>query len=186
MRTISTWAFVIGAAAGALLLMPPFARPAPASAAEAQPAPAFTEHGPSGWLNSKPLTWEQLRGSVTLVEFWTFACWNCERTLPWLQTLQPRYGSRGFRIVSIHTPELQQEYDRHNVERKVAELGIRYPVMIDNDYAYWNAMGNRYWPAFYLVDGQGRVRASFAGETHAGDNNATAIEKAIEALLLEK
>jgi thiol-disulfide isomerase/thioredoxin len=182
---ISPWIFAVGAAAGALLLMPRAVHTALGAPAEAPPAPAFT--GAAGdWLNSPPLAWEQLRGSVTLLEFWTFACWNCERTIPWLQTLEPRYGSRGLRIVGVHTPELPREYVRGNVVRKVAELGVRWPVMLDNDYVYWKALHNRYWPAFYLVDRAGRVRASFAGETHTGDANAAAMEQAIEALLREK
>ena len=184
MRAVS---FLLGAGVmlGAALLMPRIVQPAAISAAQAPPAPAFT--GKAGdWLNSAPLTWDALRGHVTLVEFWTFACWNCERTIPWLQTLEPRYGARGLKLVGIHTPELAQEYERDNVVRKVAELGVRWPVMLDNDYKYWNAYGNRYWPAFYLVDSRGRVRASFAGETHAGDGNAQAIERNIEALLAEK
>jgi hypothetical protein len=173
-----------GILAGAVLTAP--AAPAARPAAQAPPAPAFTQSGPAAWLNSKPLTWDELRGTVTLVEFWTFACWNCTRSIPWLRTLEPRYGARGFRIVSIHTPEFAHERERANVEAKLRELRVGYPVMLDDDYAYWNAFGNRYWPAFYLVDGEGRVRASFAGETHAGDRNAAAMEAAIEALLDER
>jgi hypothetical protein len=149
-------------------------------------APDFTQADPAAWLNSAPLRWADLRGTVTLVEFWTFACWNCYRSIPWLNTLEPRYGRRGFRIVSIHTPEFARERERANVEAKLREYRVTYPVMLDNDFAFWNAFGNRYWPAFYLVDGEGRVRASFAGETHAGDRNARAIEAAIESLLEEK
>ena len=159
--------------------------PASQAAVEAPAAPPFSQTTAAGWINSPPLNWEQLRGTVTLVEFWTFACWNCYRSIPWLNTLEPRYGAQGFRIVSVHTPEFEKERVRGNVEGKVAELGVRYPVMLDNDFAYWNALGNRYWPAFYLVDRQGRVRASFAGETHARDGNARAMESAIEALLAE-
>ena len=170
----------------AAVLTAPAHEPALLAPADAPPAPKFTRAAAADWLNSPPLDWAQLKGKVTLVEFWTFACWNCYRSIPWLQTLEPRYNARGLRIVSVHTPELPQEYERANVVRKLTELGVRYPVMLDNDYAYWNAFGNRYWPAFYLVDGAGRVRASFAGETHAGDGNALAMENAIEALLAER
>jgi glutathione peroxidase-family protein len=169
----------------AVLLMGALGGPRILPAERARPAPAFTQTSADGWLNSPALSWRQLRGSVTLVEFWTFACWNCTRSISWLQTLEPRYGKRGLRIVGVHTPELEQERVRANVERKVRELGVTWPVMFDEDYAYWNAMSNHYWPAFYLVDRQGRVRASFAGETHTGDGNAAAIEGAIEALLAE-
>jgi thiol-disulfide isomerase/thioredoxin len=168
-----------------VLLMAASGAPALRPAAEAPPAPAFTQRDAQGWLNSPPLTWESLRGKVTLVGFWTFDCWNCHRSIPWLQTLEPRYGERGLRIVSIHTPEFAHEKVRSNVIAKAAEHGVRYPIMLDNDFAFWNALGNRYWPAFYLVDRQGRVRAHFAGETHAGDGNARAMQSAIEALLAE-
>lgn len=151
----------------------------------AYPAPPFTQTDPASWLNSPPLTWQDLGGTVTLVEFWTFACWNCYRSIPWLRTLEPRYRARGFRIVSVHTPEFPHERERANVEAKVREHHVDFPVMLDNDFAYWNALGNQYWPAYYLVDRHGRVRASFVGETHAKDLNAMAIEAAIEALLAE-
>ena len=183
MHRSSILLFATGAALAALVMAPreTVARPA----AAARPAPAFTQTDPAAWLNSTPLRWQDLRGQVTLLEFWTFACWNCYRSIPWLRTLEPRYRRRGLRIVSIHTPEFAHERVRANVEAKLRELKVDFPVMLDNDYAFWNAMGNRYWPAFYLVDGQGRVRASFAGETHAGDRNAAAIEAAIDSLLSE-
>ena len=184
MRPTLLLPFAAGTLAGAVLMSP--ATPAARQAAQAPPAPAFTQAAPEAWLNTAPLSWEALRGSVTLVEFWTFACWNCYRSIPWLRTLEPRYGQRGFRIVSIHTPEFAHERERANVVAKLRELRVEYPVMLDNDYAYWNAFGNRYWPAFYLVDTEGRVRASFAGETHAGDRNARAMEAAIESLLGER
>ena len=171
-------------AAGALL-MAALDRPDLLPATQASPAPPFTQTEASGWLNSAPLSWQDLRGKVTLVEFWTFACWNCYRSVPWLNTLEPRYGKQGLRIVSVHTPEFEHERVRANVEQKVRELKVGYPVMLDNDFAYWNSLDNRYWPAFYLVDRQGRVRQVFAGETHAGDGNARAMEAAIEALLQE-
>jgi len=158
---------------------------APLIRTQAYPAPAFTQADAAAWINSPPLTWQDLKGGVTLVEFWTFACWNCYRSIPWLRTLEPRYRARGLRIVSVHTPEFPHESVRANVEAKVREHHVEYPVMLDNDFAYWNALGNQYWPAFYLVDRQGRLRASFVGETHAKDRNAVAMEAAIEALLTE-
>ena len=175
---------VAGVLAGLTVAAPE--APAATAAASAPRAPDFTQAAPAAWLNSPPLRWSELRGTVTLVEFWTFACWNCYRSIPWLRTLEPKYGARGFRIVGIHTPEFEHERVRANVEAKLREHRVAFPVMLDNDYAYWNALGNRYWPAFYLVDGEGRIRASFAGETHAGDRQAVAIEDAIEALLRER
>jgi thiol-disulfide isomerase/thioredoxin len=147
--------------------------------------PRFTQTAPAQWLNSAPLTVEQLHGSVVLLDFWTFACWNCYRSIPWLKGLERRYAARGLRVVGVHTPELPKERVRANVIAKVAEFGIAHPVMLDDDFAYWNALGNQYWPAFYLVDRQGRVRAMFVGETHAGDAQAARIEAEVEALLAE-
>lgn len=150
-----------------------------------QPAPAFTHRHAGEWLNSPPLTLEQLRGQVVLVDFWTFGCWNCYRTLPWLNTLHERYGSQGLAIVGVHSPEFEHEKDPAKLAAKVREYGLKYPVMIDNDFSYWRALGNRFWPAFYLVDKTGRLRAHFVGETHVGDRQAREIEARIEALLAE-
>jgi len=159
-----------------------------ANAAEgkAPNAPAFTHGTANDWLNSKPLNWGELKGKVVLVDFWTFDCWNCYRSFPWLKATEDKYAAQGLQVLGVHTPELPQEYVRDNVVRKVAEFGLKFPVMIDNDYSYWNAFGNRYWPAFYLVDKQGKVRGAYFGETHPGDLNARSIESAIETLLVEK
>ncbi len=158
-----------------------------ANAAEAggAAAPAFTHGNAADWLNSKPLAWSDLKGKVVLVDFWTFDCWNCYRSFPWLKATEEKFAARGLEVIGVHTPELPQEYLRDNVVRKVASFGLRHPVMIDNDYSYWNAFGNRYWPAYYLVDRQGKVRGAFFGETHAGDGNARQIDEAIEGLLAE-
>lgn len=165
---------------GLILAIPTSAR----SAAEAPPAPAFPSKDPSAWLNSKPLDWRALRGKVVLVEFWTFACWNCAQTIPWLRGLPEKLGP-DFVIVGVHTPEFAHEAERENVVRKLAELGVSYPVLLDNDYRYWKALGNRYWPAFYLVDRRGRVRERFRGETHEGDERAVAMEAGVRRLLAE-
>lgn len=154
-----------------------------ADAHKAAPAPEFTHTQPEDWLNSKPLTWKKLKGQVVLIDFWTFDCWNCYRSIPWLLTLEKRFPE--LRVIGVHTPELPQEYVRENVVRKVAEFKLHHPVMLDNDYSYWRAMNNQYWPAFYLVDKQGRVRGLFIGETHKGDANALKIEAAIAALIAE-
>lgn len=170
---------------GALLVMLTPASGRVVAAESAPPAPAFSHPAKEDWLNSPPLSWEQLRGQVVLLEFWTFACWNCDRSIPWVQDLQMRLGVRGLRIVSVHTPELAREKVRANVVAAVARRGITYPVMLDEDYSYWNALSNQYWPAFYLVDRQGRVRASYAGETHIGDAQALAVEQLLLKLLAE-
>lgn len=165
------------------LLSPP-GLPARDLPAESPGAPAFTHTAPEDWLNSTPLSWERLRGRAVLIEFWAFDCWNCYRSIPWLQTLDEKFGGR-FQIVGVHTPELPQEYRLENLKAKLREFAIRHPVMVDNDYSYWNALGNRYWPAFYLVDGHGRIRGRYVGETHEGDANARRVEADIRAVLGE-
>lgn len=155
------------------------------TAKAAQPAPAFTHPDARDWINSAPLNWSALRGQVVLLDFWTFACWNCYRSFPWLHTVEDRFGAKGLRVIGVHTPEFAHERIRGNVESKVKEFDLTHPVMLDNDHSYWKAMGNRYWPAFYLIDKQGRVREVFVGETHARDKNARAMEAAIEKLLAE-
>jgi thiol-disulfide isomerase/thioredoxin len=107
-------------------------------------APEFPHQAATDWINSAPLTLASLRGSVVLVEFWTFDCYNCRNTLPWLKSIHAEYGSRGLKVVSVHTPELEQERNPANVRAAVKELGITYPVMIDGDHSYWRAMKNRY------------------------------------------
>ncbi|HVT36179.1 MAG TPA: redoxin family protein [Nevskiaceae bacterium] len=154
-----------------------------AAAGDAPPAPAFTHMQAQDWLNSRPLTWPELSGHVVMVEFWAFDCWNCYRSIPWINALRARHPA--LQVIGVHTPELEQEYVRDNVVRKITELGVRHPVMIDNDYSYWNAMGNRYWPAFYLIDGHGRVRARYYGEMHEGDAQTRAIESVIGKLAAE-
>jgi hypothetical protein len=96
-----------------------------------------------------------------------------------LLSLEDRFSAEQFRIVGIHTPEFEHEKRRAGVTARIREFGIRHPVMLDNDFAYWRALGNRYWPAFYVVDGEGRIRGVFAGETHAGDARARRIEALI-------
>jgi thiol-disulfide isomerase/thioredoxin len=153
--------------------------------ASPMPAPDFTHHAPSDWINSAPLTLQALRGKVVIVEFWTFACSNCIGSTPWLNDLHARLRERGLLLVGVHTPELPHERVAASVRRKVGDYGIRYPVMLDNDFSYWKALSNQYWPAFYLIDKQGRVRAAYFGETHAGDAQAHRIERDLETLLAE-
>lgn len=119
--------------------------------------------GAVAWLNSDPLTPQALRGKVVMVDFWTYSCINCLRTLPYLRAWQERYKNQGFTIVGVHTPEFAFEKQESNVSRAVRELGIRYPVAIDNDYAIWRAFNNEYWPAHYFIDAQG----AFADTTSA-------------------
>jgi thiol-disulfide isomerase/thioredoxin len=157
------------------------AAPTPDAAA---PAPEFTHASEAEWLNSKPLRLARLRGRVVLVEFWTYDCVNCRRTLPWLKAMHERYAEDGLIIVSVHTPEFDHERDPSKVRAAVRRLGIDYPVMLDNDFSYWKALGNRYWPAFYLIGPTGRIERRAIGELHRGEARADRFEDAILELLV--
>jgi thiol-disulfide isomerase/thioredoxin len=138
--------------------------------------------GVDPWLNTpdgEPLRLAALRNRVVLLEFWTFACVNCQRTLPFLREIHGRYQPE-FTVVGVHTPEYAFEASVPNVERAVREQGLEYPVGIDNDFVAWNAYGNRYWPTIYLVDRAGRIRY-----THIGEGAYGRTEGAIQALLAE-
>lgn len=148
-------------------------------------APAFTHDEKHNWINSEPLTWAQLRGQVVLLDFWTFMCWNCYRSFPWLTGMEQELADEPFTVVGVHTPEFESEKDRERIRERAAHFGLHHPIMVDNDMSYWNAIGNRYWPAYFLVDKQGRVRYFFAGETHKGDPQAREIEARIRELLAE-
>ncbi len=143
------------------------------------PAPNFVAI--DGWLNSSPLTMQELRGKVVLVDFWTYSCINCLRTLPHLEAWYRMYRKAGLVIVGVHTPEFAFEHVRSNVRAAANRLGVRYPVALDNEYGTWNAYGNQYWPAEYLIDRNGDLRHAHFGE---GDYGAT--EEAIRSLLGEK
>src|SRR6185369_1277056 len=120
--------------------------------------------GATGWLNSEPLTPEGLRGRVVLVDFWTYTCVNWLRTLPYRRAWAAKYADAGLTLVGVHTPEFGFEHDLHNVIARTRELGVEYPVVVDNDYAVWRAFDNHFWPALYLVDVEGRVRYHHFGE----------------------
>lgn len=160
------------------------------TAANAQPGlpaplPAFTTTDPRHWFNGDPLQLADLRGQVLLLDVWTFDCWNCYRSFPWLIGLEARLADRPFRVIGIHSPEFAHERDPGRVAAKIAEFGLHHPVMMDNDFAYWRALGNRYWPAFYLVDKNGQIRHRHVGEIHDGDTRAGLIEDQIRTLLTE-
>ncbi len=148
-------------------------------------APDFTHSNPEEWLNSQPLRLNDLKGKVVLIDFWTFGCWNCYRSFPWLNAMEKRLKPQGLQIVGVHTPEFEHEKVKANIIKKIDEFDLHHPVMIDNDFSYWRSMGNRFWPAFYIIDKKGQVRAIFYGETHEGDERAKAIESTIKALIAE-
>jgi thiol-disulfide isomerase/thioredoxin len=144
------------------------------------PAPQFA--GIGSWLNTggRPLSMAGLRGKVVLIDFWTYSCVNCIRTLPYLRSWDARYRGKGLVIVGVHTPEFAFEHVVSNVREAIRKEGIRYPVAIDNEYATWRAFGNQYWPAHYLIDRRGHVR-----DVHFGEGQYAETERAIQELLGE-
>lgn len=143
--------------------------------------PTAPELIPGGkWFNTQPLTMTSLKGKVVLVDFWTYTCINCIRTLPYVKSWYEKYKDQGFVVVGVHTPEFEFEKDASNVGKALADFQITYPVMQDNDYATWNAYSNQYWPAHYLIDKNGKIRG-----THFGEGAYDETEKAIQDLLKE-
>jgi cytochrome c biogenesis protein CcdA/thiol-disulfide isomerase/thioredoxin len=128
--------------------------------------------GATGWLNSPPLTAEGLRGKVVLIDFWTYSCINCLRSLPYVNGWYEKYKDHGLVVIGVHAPEFAFEKDVDNVRRAVHDLGVTYPVAIDSNYAIWRAFDNQYWPAHYFIDAQGRIRGHHFGEgDYAGSEN---------------
>jgi cytochrome c biogenesis protein CcdA/thiol-disulfide isomerase/thioredoxin len=142
------------------------------------PMPPFD--GATGWLNSMPLDAKALKGKVVLVDFWTYSCINCIRTVPEIEALHKRYGKDGLVVVGVHTPEFAFERDPANIRKAIGDFGITYPVAIDSNYTIWRAFKNQYWPAHYLADANGRIRYHHFGEGGAGQTEA-----AIRKLLAE-
>ena len=136
--------------------------------------------GATDWINTRPLTSEQLKGKVVLVEFWTYSCINCLRTLPYVRAWHDKYKAAGLQVLGVHTPEFAFERRTANVQRAVKNLGIDYAVAVDSDYAIWRAFGNRYWPALYVVDARGRIRHQQFGEGGYAET-----ERVIQELLKE-
>jgi len=125
--------------------------------------------GAAQWLNSEPLDTESLRGKVVLVDFWTYDCINCQRSLPYVNRWAKRYEKNGLVVIGVHTPEYAYEKLVGNVQREVTALDISYPVAIDNNYTIWRAFDNSYWPAHYFIDAKGRIRFSHFGEGRYDD-----------------
>lgn len=132
------------------------------------------------WLNSKPLTASDLRGKVVLVDFWTYSCINCIRTVPYVRAWAEKYKDEGLVVIGVHAPEFAFEKKIDNVRKAVGDFGIGYPIAIDNDFRIWRAFENSYWPAHYLIDAKGQLRYH-----HFGEGNYTQTEKAIQDLLRE-
>ncbi|QRM57055.1 cytochrome c biogenesis protein DipZ [Sinorhizobium sp. BG8] len=132
------------------------------------------------WLNSPPLTSEQLRGKVVLVDFWTYSCINCIRTVPYVRAWAEKFKDQGLVVIGVHAPEFAFEKKIDNVRQAVRDFQIAYPVAIDNDYRIWRAFENSYWPAHYLIDAKGQIRYH-----HFGEGNYRQTEQAIQDLLRE-
>ena len=136
--------------------------------------------GATRWLNSEPLTPEGLRGRVVLVDFWTYTCVNWLRTLPYVRAWAAKYAAAGLTVVGVHTPEFGFERNVDNVIAQARNLAVEYPVAVDNDYAVWRAFSNRFWPALYIADAEGRLRYH-----HFGEGEYAMAEMVIQQLLLE-
>jgi thiol-disulfide isomerase/thioredoxin len=130
------------------------------------------------WINSPPLSLEQLKGKVVLIDFWTYSCINCLRTLPYLEKWDEKYKDKGLVIIGVHTPEFEFEKDPANIKRAAHQLGIHYPIAVDSNYETWQAYHNHYWPAHYLIDQQGNIRM-----VHFGEGAYVEMENAIRSLL---
>jgi cytochrome c biogenesis protein CcdA/thiol-disulfide isomerase/thioredoxin len=166
------------AAAGPAMMM----RAKPAGPDEELPvegaSPSFS--GATEWLNSKPLTAEDLKGKVVLVDFWTYSCINCLRAIPYVRAWAEKYRDHGLVVIGVHAPEFAFERNVDNVKKAIATLKIGYPVAIDNDYKIWRAFENEYWPAHYFIDAKGQIR-----HHHFGEGEYDESERVIQRLLAD-
>jgi thiol-disulfide isomerase/thioredoxin len=141
--------------------------------------PALT--GGTQWINSPPITRADLIGHVTMVEIWTYGCYNCLNALPHIKETAAKYKSAGLVTIGVHTPEFDREKVPANVARRVRELGVEFPVVMDNDFAIWRSFNNRFWPSVYIVDKKGKIRFHHDGEGRYSD-----IDAAVKTLLAEQ
>ena len=160
------------------VLLSPFGSSAEYKSSESAVAPDLSA---GEWINSEPLKLKDLRGRVVLIEFWTFGCINCRNTLPFVNSWHDRYRAKGLTVIGVHSPEFDEERDVETLRRQAVSLGIRYPVVSDNDYRTWNAYKVEAWPTIFLLDKQGRIRWMRVGE-----GNYDETERQIQKLLAEK
>lgn len=160
------------------LLWPFRSKTAEYKSSESSAAP---ELATGDWINSEPLKLKELRGRVVLIEFWTFGCYNCRNTLPFIKGWDDRYRAQDFTVIGVHSPGFDDERKIENLRREVASLGIKYPVVSDNDYLTWNAYNVEAWPTTFLLDKQGRIRWR-----HVGEGGYDEAERLIQQLLAEK
>jgi len=144
-------------------------------------AAAAPELAAGDWINTAPLKLDELRGRVVLIEFWTFGCYNCQNTVPFVKRWDERYREKGLTVIGVHSPEFDEERDVAHLRQAVSSLGIHYPVVTDNDYKTWTAYKVEAWPTVFLLDKQGRIRWMRVGE---GDYDQA--ERMIQTLLAEK
>jgi cytochrome c biogenesis protein CcdA/thiol-disulfide isomerase/thioredoxin len=156
------------------------AKPAGQSQALPVEGPLPSLSGASEWLNSKPLTAEDLKGKVVLVDFWTYSCINCLRSIPYVRAWAEKYRDHGLVVIGVHAPEFAFERNVDNVRKAVATLKISYPVAIDNEYMIWRAFENEYWPAHYFIDAKGQIR-----HQHFGEGDYDESERTLQKLLAE-
>jgi thiol-disulfide isomerase/thioredoxin len=144
-------------------------------------SPLYGLSGATGWVNSKPLTAKDLKGKVVLVDFWTYSCINCLRSLPYIEAWSQKYKDDGLVVIGVHTPEFDFEKQLPNVQKAVQKFGITYPIALDSNQAIWNAFHNEFWPAHYFIDAKGKVRFE-----HFGEGNYDQSEHWIQQLLQER
>ena len=161
----------------AKLIRSSFGSPAEYKSSESATAP---ELATGEWINSEPLKLNELRGRVVLIEFWTFGCINCRNTLPFGKSWADRYREKGLTFIGVHSPEFDEERNVEHLRREVTSLGIRYPVVTDNDYQTWSAYHVEAWPTTFLLDKQGRIRWM-----HVGEGDYDEAERLIQKLLAE-
>ena len=157
----------------------PFLHAVPTTQIDSQSGLASLERA-NEWLNSPPLTAADLRGKVVLIDFWTYTCINWLRQLPYVRAWAEKYKDQGLVVIGVHAPEFPFERNIDNVRRAVKDMGLTYPIAVDNDFAIWRAFRNQYWPALYFVDAQGRVR-----HHHFGEGKYEQSERFIQELLAE-
>lgn len=174
-------AFLAGGIALALLAS---VRP-PQDAASGTLAPEFPSLAAKDWSGT-PTSLASLRGRPVLLNVWTFGCYNCARTLPWVRAMHARYGPRGLAVIGVHSPEFDSERDPSALAAAREKHHLDYPSYIDNGYVYWRSLGNRYWPTIYILDSEGRIRTVQVGEVHEGDEADRALGSLIESLLPPK
>jgi thiol-disulfide isomerase/thioredoxin len=133
------------------------------------------------WINSEPLQLRTLRGRVVLIDFWTFGCYNCRNTLPFIKSWHDRYADKGLTVIGVHSPEFDHERKAANLRREVESLDIHYPVVSDNDFKTWNAYDVSAWPTMFLIDKYGRIRW-----IHVGEGKYDEAEREIQKLLAER